>query len=198
MAKASDIKTEKAKISAAFLRLVARKGWDGVTVVAVAKQAGISPASFKKRFAEPVEIIPLVVDGVTREALAASEAPAGNPHDALFDLMMARFDVLQKNRKAILALADAARRDRPLAIALGRSVWEAIHTTIDAAEINAPSRSLSALGLTAVYGWAFWTWRQDKTRDMSKTMAALDRALKLALGPGKPAPSICLPCGRGR
>lgn len=180
MTRKFNIETEDAKISAAFLRLVARRGWEGVTVDAVARQAKMSPAVLKKRFIEPFEMIPLVVERMTREALACMRTLSGDPHDDLFDLMMARFDVLQKNRKAVLALASASRKDRSLAFALGGAVWNAIHATIEASGIDGRSRPVLAVGLSAVYGWAFWTWRRDQTRDMSKTMAALDRALRLS------------------
>ena len=104
----------------------------------------------------------------------------GTPHDVLFDLLMSRFDVLQKHRKAILSMAEAARQDRGLSCALGRATLSGLYRLIDAAQLDSPSRPVLAAGLGAVYGWAFFVWRRDDSRDMAKTMAAIDRALRLS------------------
>jgi hypothetical protein len=52
--------------------------------------------------------------------------------------------------------------------------------TAEAARLVTPPRPVLAGGLSAVYAWAFLAWRKDKTRDMAKTMAALDKALRMA------------------
>jgi AcrR family transcriptional regulator len=172
--------TQNAKIAAAALRLAAARGWENVTFDALAKAAKISPAILKKHFASPNDIIPVVIEEITRETLASAGKTRGSPRDVMFDLLMSRFDVLQKNRKAVLSITETARRDHSLACVLARAVLKSIGTTIDAAKIETPPRSVLIAGASAVYAWAFLAWRRDKTRDMSKTMAALDRALRLA------------------
>jgi AcrR family transcriptional regulator len=173
-------KTENAKIAAAALRLAATKGWAGVTCDSLAKEAKLSPSALKKRFAAPHEFVPIIVGEVTREALSLAGNPRGAPHDVLFELLMARFDVLQKNRKGILAMAEAGRRDSKLFCTFLRAVLKGIESTADAAKLSSPPRPILIAGLSAVSAAAFLAWRRDETRDMSKTMAALDRALKLA------------------
>ena len=172
--------TENAKISAAALRLAAAQGWEKVTLGAVAKSAKISSAAIKKRFAATHELASVIVDEMSREALAGAGKTSGAAHDVLFDLLMARFDVLQKNRKAILSIAEAARRDLALSRTLTRSILNGLYGVIDAASLDAPPRPVLAAGLSVVYGWAFLAWRRDESRDMAKTMAALDRGLRLS------------------
>ncbi|MDR3425786.1 MAG: hypothetical protein P4M13_12070 [Alphaproteobacteria bacterium] len=178
--------SENVKICAAALRLAAAKGWEQATLDAIAKGAKLSLAKLKQRFVALPDIAALIVAEITREALAAAK-PAGSAHDVLFDLLMSRFEIMQKNRKAILSIADAARRDVKLSRALARASLQSAYALIDAAKIPAPPRPLLALGLSAVHGWAFLVWRRDDSRDMAKTMAALDRGLRLA---GKAA-GIC-------
>ncbi|MDD4617457.1 MAG: hypothetical protein PHW76_10220 [Alphaproteobacteria bacterium] len=170
---------ECARICAAVLKIAGEGGWSSVTLDNVAKGARVTLASVKKRAKTPNELVPLIVDGMTLEALAETASPSGDAHDALFELMMARFDVLQEHRAGVLAIADAARRDGALAVALGRAVFRSMSKTVEAAHFDLPSPPIMAAALAAVYGWAFFAWRRDKTLDMSKTMAALDRALKL-------------------
>ncbi|MFA4995400.1 MAG: hypothetical protein WC521_08890 [Bdellovibrionales bacterium] len=173
-------KHQNAAVSAAVLRVASAKGWQGASLAAIAKEAKIPLATLKKRYASPHEIIPVVIEEMTREALAGAGKVSGSPRDVVFDLLMARFDVLQKNRKAILSIADAARCDPALARALGVSVRKSMAATADAAKLGASLRPVAAIGLSAIYGLAFWTWRKDNTRDMAKTMATLDKGLRLA------------------
>ena len=171
---------DNAKISAAALHLVAALGWELVTLEAVARRAKTPLAVLKKRFAVSCDLVPLIAEEMDRAALAAVGKIYGAPHDVLFDLLMARFDVLQKNRKAILSIASAARRDKKLSCALARETLEGAYRLINAARLELPPRPVLAAGLAAVYGWAFYSWSRDESRDMAKTMAALDHALRLA------------------
>jgi AcrR family transcriptional regulator len=174
------IQTENAKICAAVLRLVAAKGWKNVTLEAVAKAAKASSASFKKSFATKNDLIPVIIEEIDCKVLATAGNPSNKPHDVLFDLLMARFDHLQANRGAILSIADASRRDPALSRTLACTLWASAQRLAAATKITAPPLPILAAGLGAVHGWAFLAWRRDESRDMAKTMAALDRALKLA------------------
>jgi AcrR family transcriptional regulator len=165
------------KIALAALRL-ADKGWSKVTLEAVAKAANIKPADLKQRFATPAKLAGVIAAEIDREAFAGAK-PAGTPHDILFDLLMARFDMLQKHRRAIVNMAEAARTDRSLSCALAAATLDGIYRLIAASKLTKPARPVLALGLTGIYGWAFFHWQRDESRDMAKTMAALDRALRL-------------------
>ena len=171
---------ENAKISAAALQIAGAKGWASVTLDAVAKAAKIAPAKIKQRFTAPQDLVPVIAAEIDREAFAAFGQVSGTPHDILFDLLMARFDVLQKNRQAILSMAATIRQDRALSCALARATLDGVYRVIAASRLKEPPRPVLALGIAAIYGWAFWAWQRDDSRDMAKTMAALDRALRLS------------------
>ena len=177
--------SENAKIAVAVLKLAGTKGWAHVSLDSVAKTAKISAAKLKHTLTSLYDLIPLLVETLDHEAWGGVRSPSGAPRDVLFDLLMARFDVLQKHRKAILSIADAARGDRALSCALLRAGGKSLYRLIEVAKLKeAPPRPLLAAGLAVVYGWAFFVWRGDTSRDMAKTMAALDRALR---GAGKAA-----------
>ena len=171
--------SDNARISAAALHL-ASGGWKTVTLEAVARKAKTPLSTLNKRFASVSGLVPVIAEEVDREAFTLAGKTKGAPQDALFDLLMARFDILQKNRKAILGMSEAARQDRELSCALARATLDGAYRLIDAANLSALPRPLAAAGLAAVYGWAFCAWRKDESRDMAKTMAALDRALRVA------------------
>ena len=172
--------SENAKIAVAVLKLAGTKGWAHVSLDSVAKTAKISAAKLKHTLTSLYDLIPLLVETLDHEAWGGVRSPSGAPRDVLFDLLMARFDVLQKNRKAILSIAEAARCDLALSRSLTREVLNGPYSVIDVAALHAPPRPGLAAGLSAVYGWAFLAWRRDESREMAKTMAALDRGLRLA------------------
>jgi len=171
-----NVQDENAKLAAAALRLAAARGWERVTPEAVLKQAKV-----KKRTLAKKDLAAAIVHQVSRQALARAGTSA-SPREILFDLMMARFDVLQENRKGVLAVASAARRDKDLAFSLARAVLKSMAAMALAARqrgISVPKPFLTA-GLSALYGYAFWVWRRDESRDMAATMAAVDRVIQKA------------------
>jgi hypothetical protein len=179
MAKSSHA-ADNAKIAAAALRSATNLGWNKVTLESVAKGMKVPLATLKARFATTAHLVPVIAEEIDREAFASVGNPSGPPHDMLFDLLMARFDVMQRNRKAILSMAEAARYDGVLARSLACAGLSSLYRFIDRAKLNAPPRPALAAGLATIYGYAFWVWRQDYSRDMAKTMAAVDRALRYA------------------
>lgn len=164
------------KIVDVILKLAGRKGWADVTVASVAKALRVAPASFKKRFVSPEAFVPLVMAEATRVSLAEVPSDGESAHDALFAILMARFDFLSAHKKAVLSIASAAREDRALLRAWTGACFEGMRQTLWAA--GEKGQPLSVVALMGVYGWAFWAWRNDDTSDLSKTMAALDRALR--------------------
>ena len=173
------LKSENEKILAAVLRL-ATKGWTHVTIDAVAREAKIPAAKFKQRFTSPNDIAAFIVAQITQQTISSAGKPTGSAHDILFDILMARFDIMQKNRHAILNIAEAAKRDCALSRVLAKVSLDSAYTFADASKITSPPRPVLALGIAAIHAWAFIAWRRDHSRDMAKTMAALDRGLRLA------------------
>jgi ubiquinone biosynthesis protein COQ9 len=176
---APESQTENAKIANAALRLAAVKGWPKVTLEAVAKNTKIPLSKLKKRFPALREILPVIADENTRKTLAAVDKTSATPHDILFALMMSRFDVLQMNRKAVLSIAKAAQSDPDLLRFVVSAISEGLYTMALVAELDMLPKPLIAPALLGVYARVFWTWQKDETPDMSKTMAALDQALRL-------------------
>lgn len=173
------------KISDAIFKLAARHTWHEITFDQIAKAAKIPAKQIKQRYADTNALLPLMVAAIS----GATMKTLGNPdkraalHDRLFEALMARFDVLQKHREAILNLAAAAHRDARVARHLARAQMQAIKSTLLWADEISDSGnfSLSSTVLWVVYLASFRVWKNDETLDMSKTMAALDRYLRLAM-----------------
>ena len=166
----------------AVLKLAAERGWNGVTLDLVAKAAKVSLAHIKKNFKTANDLLPVIVRYVTDEVASAIGKPdrKASPHDQLFDVMMARFDVLQKHRAGILAITKAMRRDPAMFCILIPAQRQEMRRMLDLAGIEqvGPVRLAAPAGLWVIYMVTLRIWQGDETIDMAKTMAGLDRALR--------------------
>lgn len=170
--------TIRGRLITAAMKLAAERPWREVTLNEVAQSAGVSLVDLRREFASKGEILAAFVGAVDDAVLArAPQRAGGQPtRDALFEVIMSRFDVLAAYKPALQSIAAAFAVEPSLACAIGRSqAW-----MLRAAGIRAdgPEGHLRALGLGALYASVYRTWLKDEDPGLSKTMAALDRGLR--------------------
>jgi len=174
------------KIAEAALKLAGRQGWQSLTLDQIAKAAKIPPAQMRNTVREKSAILPAIMCLLDAQTLtkAGKTDPHATPHDRLFEILMARFDVLQERRAGILVLFEACRADPALARSILPAHWQMAQNIFAHARLVPEGRlkPLATFGLLAVYYRALWRWQKDQTPDMAKTMAALDQALRCAAG----------------
>lgn len=177
-------KTVEDKVIDAMLALVADHGWFALTLSQIAREAKVPLADLHLRFSDKNAILTAysrrldvtVLRGIDPEDLADER-----PKDRLFDILMARFDEMQKHRGAIERLTRDLSRD-PLSILQGRRpVLRAMRWMLDGAEIEAEGLrgAVRVRALATVWFAAFRVWLEDG-QEMNKTMAELDRRLDQA------------------
>lgn len=176
----SDLDFDSALI-ASFFRLVADKGWTRVSVAEAARAAALPLAEARARF--PGRAAVLVKLGRMADRGALAEGPAGGPvRDALFDLLMRRFDTLQAHRAGVIALMRALPADPPTTLLLACATRRSMRWMLQAAGVSTAGvrGELRIRGLVAVWLWTLRAWERDESADLSGTMAALDAALRRA------------------
>lgn len=175
---------DKRRLCAAALALAGREGFAAVTPEGLAHEVGATAEEVRRHFPEPAALVTELVRFIDEETAAAiGVVDHGSPaHDRLFDILMSRFDTLQHYREGVLAVAQACARRPDLGTAILKAQWDSMHKMLDLAGLREDGlRGLAqTTGLMALYNLAFCRWRNDTTPDMSRTMAALDRALKRA------------------
>lgn len=173
-----DLTTPKGQIIAAALRLAGERPWEKVTLGDVAAAAGLTLVALKGEFGSKGEILAAFTDAVDDEVLRrapprAADQPA---RDALFEVIMSRFDVLAAHKPALRSIVRGAGLEpaqiRPL---LASQQW-----MLEAAGIGTSGLQggLKVAGLAGVYASVFRTWLQDEDPGHARTMAALDRRLR--------------------
>jgi AcrR family transcriptional regulator len=172
------------KICDAALKLATSQSWDKVTLEQIAKAAKVPLPQLQKIFADTNAILPTIIrliDAETADSVGKPNAKAP-PRDRLFEVMMARFDVLQAHRKAITGIMAAARRNPRMLRYVAPAQWQSMRHMLALAGIKPGDgkEPIVVAGLLAIYGLTLCAWRKDDSIDMARTMAMLDRCLRHA------------------
>lgn len=173
-----DLTTTKGRLVAAALRLGGERSWSDVTLADIAVAAQVGLVDLRRDFGSKGEILAAFVRAVDDEVL--QRAPEGSadqpPRDALFEVVMRRFDVMAPYRPALKSIVAAWPADPALLRALAVSqAWMLRGAGIPPEGVEG---RLRAGGLGAIYASTFRTWLDDDDPGLARTMAALDRRLR--------------------
>ena len=107
--------------------------------------------------------------------------------DMLFEVLMARFDILQQNRKSYLEIYKGFKKSPQYFIKLLPSFLESMIITAELAKynVNGLKGTIRLKGLMVVYFATFFQWLEDKTTSLERTMTQLDKNLDQAEKFGK-------------
>lgn len=173
--------TERDKIIAAFLALLADKPFETIGLADIAGRAGVSLSQLRGEFASTLAILAAHIKATDRAVLAEdfSDMAEEPVRERLFDVLMRRLEALAPHREAVRSLLRSVRRNPPLAVALNGLAVRSQLWMLTAAGIGAsgPRGMIRAQGLAALFASVLRTWIHDEDPGQARTMAALDRAL---------------------
>jgi AcrR family transcriptional regulator len=173
--------SDREKIIAAFLSLLAEKQIEQIGLADIAAEAGVSLAQLRGEFASPIAIYAAHIKAIDRAVLAgdSSDMEEEPPRERLFDVLMRRLEAMAPHREAVRSLLRSAMRNPPLAVTLNGLAARSQQWMLTAAGINASGLRgmLRAQGLALLFGSVLRVWTRDDDPGLARTMAALDRAL---------------------
>ncbi|WP_018183705.1 hypothetical protein [Kaistia granuli] len=172
------------RITDAFLALLAEKPFADIGLGDIAARAEVSLGELRTAYDGKISILANFTRRIDRAVLDAADAPSPEEtaRDRLFDLIMKRLDTLAPYRAAVGHLADSARRDPGLALCLNQLGLDSARYMLAAANVSTGGLrgAARAQGLVLMMTRILPVWRDDQDPDLSRTMAALDRALEQA------------------
>jgi AcrR family transcriptional regulator len=170
--------TAKGRMIAAALRLAETQRWGEVTLRDIAEEAGSNLVELRQSFSGKADVLAAFVRAVDDEVMrrAPRRAPDQAARDAIFEVVMSRFDVLTPYKPALASITRDAGPDRALAC----SVLASQHWMLQAAGVDTEGArgAVRVAGLASVYASVFRTWLDDDDPGQARTMAALDRRLR--------------------
>ena len=174
-----DQSTLRGRIIAATMKLASERPWKDVTLLDIAEATGVTLVDLKQEFASKSEILSAFTRAVDDEVLrrAPKRDASTSPRDAIFEILMSRFDVLAPYKAAICSIAGGARTPDPAFVC---TVLASQHWMLQAAGIDTSgvSGGMKVGGLAGVYASVLRTWLKDDDPGLARTMAALDRRLR--------------------
>jgi AcrR family transcriptional regulator len=168
-------------IAEAALSLADNVGWERLTFKAIAGRAKISVKDVEAQFSDIWDILKWVLKRVDDETQDAVEKYLGNDwRDNLAEILMARFELAQAHRGAFASLRRAFVHHPEVAPRFVRGFYRSLNGALKLSGISKRlCQPVCVAGLGAVYLSLVDVWMKDTTRDLSKTMAAIDRRLDL-------------------
>jgi AcrR family transcriptional regulator len=167
----------------AALDLFEDPGYANVTLADVATAAGLSLADLLRQYPGKSALVAAWLGRIDAGMLDAAKPEEGEtPRDRLFEVIMARLDLLAARKPLIRSLGRAALADPDLACTLALSARHSRRWMLAAARIEAEGLSGLAIrqGLAAIYADTLRVWLNDPSDDAARTMAHLDKRLRQA------------------
>jgi AcrR family transcriptional regulator len=174
------IGTDRDKIIAAFMALLAGKRFEEIGFGEIAQRSGLTLANCRAEFGSTLAIYATHMKELDRKVLASGGGDMAEepPRERLFDVLMRRIETMGPYREATRSLLKSVSRNPGLALALNGLAVRSQAWMLAAADIDAagPRGAIRAQGLAMLFAPVLRTWVNDED-DNARTMAALDRAL---------------------
>ena len=179
-----DLTTENGRLVSAALALAAERPWRDVTLADIAARARTTLVDVRRHFSSKSDVLATFTRLVDDEGLRRSPVrdSSQSSRDALFEVVMCRFDVLEPYKGALKSIAAAGLPEPSQALnVLASQRW-----MLEAAGIGTGGfdGGVKIAGLASVYASVFRTWLDDDDAGLARTMAALDRRLSPAVVSG--------------
>jgi len=166
----------------ACVEAIVEKGWKGFSLTDVARQMGRPVSELQREFPTVSDIPQAVItqiDGDMLDAVEGEDFKAVSPREALFEILMARFEAAEHYKDFIRVLWRDWPSDMLSALLIASKGVGSMAWVLDRAGLGGTGLSgmMRIQGLTLLYLYTVKVWLDDDTADLSKTMAALDQGL---------------------
>lgn len=170
---------ENINIALKTLKLLKKKSWGEIRLEEIIKNSKKHKQSIKTKN-DLLKNINRYVDYLLKKETSSIEK--SSTKDMLFEVIMARFDVLQKYRNSFLTLFDSYKLKPQKSIILIPSFLESMFLTATLAniEIKGIKGSLTIKGIFIIYIATYLEWIKDTSKSLEKTMTTLDQYLNKA------------------
>ena len=169
------------KIAKIALKLLKKRKWKDLSLLEIKKESKIR--SFNQLVKNKNSIIKKINEYFDYElTLASKNIEESNNKDMLFEILMIRFDILQKHRKGIISIFKSFKLEPQNLIFFLPNIIDSIILMIGFT--NIPSGGIlgqiKIKGVLIIYLSSFLIWMKDETLSLEKTMTNLDKNLDQA------------------
>ena len=171
---------ENISIALKTLKLLKKKSWSEIRLEEITRNLKTYKRSIKTKN-DLLRNINRYVDYLLKKETSYIEK--SSTKDMLFEVIMARFDVLQKYRKSFISLFESLNKLKPQkSLILIPSFLESMFLTASLAniDIKGVKGSLIIKSIFIIYIATYLEWMNDTSKSLEKTMTTLDQYLSKA------------------
>ena len=167
------------KIAQQTLSILKKKSWNSFSLEQALKSIKVKKTNIKTKF-DLLKLISKYIDYLLINNTKSLEN--SSTKDMLFEVLMARFDILEENRKAFLEIHKILKKNPQQLIKLLPTFLESMIITAELSKykVNCLKGTIRLKGLMLIYFITFFQWVDDKESSLEKTMTALDKNLDQA------------------
>ena len=163
------------------LRLTSQNGWKGFSMLDIAKGCDMPFAELLEWFSDKTDV--LIAYGRSVDLQACSDVRDVDVSlavkDRVFEILMARFDVISDNKDAVTSILKDLKCDPVSAFTTFPHLTHSMRVMLEhgGVRVSGVRGSLWVYALAVCYISTLRVWVNDDSVDLSKTMAALDKNL---------------------
>ncbi|MFL2781659.1 MAG: hypothetical protein ACJZ9G_05490 [Rhodospirillales bacterium] len=175
------------KIVDALFILTPTMSWKDITMEKIAKVVKLNKMDLNKYFTSKISILIAYNNSLDQaifvEFKKESENTLVNSRDQIFDIIMAKFDILNSKKDGIRHIF---KKTFPVELVANPKSYlnlvKSMKLVLNLAGIktNTPMGCIRVNILSGIFINSFISWLSDDSPDMSKTMASLDKGLRQA------------------
>jgi len=159
----------------AMLDLATERPWRGISLRDIATKAGTTLADLFARASGKPQLLAELSAALDTAALSIGPTEGADPHDALFDAVMARVEAMEPHRAALIAIARESAGPSWDGLVFASHFPRTARAILVGAGLDAtPPR---VIAMTAVWARIARVWRDDEGA-LNRTMAEIDKQLK--------------------
>ena len=178
-------KNNKAKFIILAFSLIEKKGWNEFSLENLAQIENINLKEIKIIFpyeSSLLESFSEMIDEQVIKEVDIDEFNQNSVKDNLFELMMTRFEKLNPFKGALKIIFQELQSQPIILKRLTKKIFDSMDLFLELsnAKNNYIFDILKLNIIFIIYGYTFKVWLDDSSKDMSKTMAEIDKWLSHA------------------
>ncbi|MCP5364585.1 MAG: TetR/AcrR family transcriptional regulator [Hyphomicrobiales bacterium] len=185
--------SDRDRLLEAALGVAAEGGWLFISMSDVARRASVDITTCYRIFPDKASLLAGLL--MRNDCSILADGPADteqSARDRMFEILMRRFDALQADRDGNKAIIRHLPADPISLVCLAPQFRRSMAWMLETAGLPAHgiAGELQIQGLALIFLTTLRVWMTDDSTDLSRTMTALDRALKEAEGFKRRFPQI--------
>ena len=177
------MKINQKKIAICTLNILKIKAWEKITLEEIKKKSKLK--TFDKLIKNKQDVLKIINNYFDYSlSLESKNIEQSNKKDMIFEILMMRFDILQKHRKGVISIFNSFKKKPSALVFFLPNILNSIESMIGYSKISSKViiDKLIINGVFIVYLSSFLIWMKDETSSLEKTMTALDNYLTRASG----------------